>query len=151
MKIALGSDHGGFSLKQEILRTLKEKEKITVEDLGTTNTDSVDYPDYAGLVAEKVSRGEADRGILLCGTGVGMAITANKFKGVRAATVTDLFSAKMAREHNDINVLCLGGRVVAAPLAKELVEIFLNTPFAGGRHEKRVKKITKMEEKNCKS
>lgn len=158
MKIALASDHGGFSLKQEVLRYLKEEAKapkgpllgLTVEDLGSFSDDSVDYPDYAGLVAEKVSRKEVDRGILLCGTGVGMAITANKFKGVRAAAITDLFSAQMAREHNDVNVLCLGGRVVASPLAKELVAVFLKTTFAGGRHEKRVGKIKKFEDKNCK-
>ena len=150
MKIALASDHGGFSLKQEILSYLKEDAKVTVEDLGAHSADSVDYPDYAGLVAKKVSLGEADRGILLCGTGVGMAITANKFKGVRAAALSDLVSAQMAREHNDLNVLCLGERVIDAKLAKELVKIFLKTPFAGGRHEKRVEKIKKLEERNCK-
>ncbi len=150
MKIVLASDHGGFSLKQEVLRYLSGAANVTVEDLGAFSDDSVDYPDYAGLVAEKVSSKEADRGILLCGTGVGMAITANKFKGVRAAAITDLFSAQMAREHNDINVLCLGGRVVASPLAKEIVALFLKTAFAGGRHEKRVEKIKKFEDKNCK-
>lgn len=149
MKIVLASDHGGFSLKQEILRYLLTDKKNVAEDLGASTPDSVDYPDYAVLVADKVSQGLADRGILVCGTGVGMAITANKFKGVRAAALTDLFSAQLAREHNDINVLCLGGRIIAPPLATELVSVFLKTPFAGGRHEKRVGKIKKIEEKNC--
>lgn len=149
MKLIIACDHGGYLLKKEILNALKES-KIAFEDLGCDSENSVDYPDYAGLVASRVSRGEADRGILVCGTGVGMAIAANKFSGVRAAALTDPFSARMAREHNDLNVLCLGGRVMGPGPAKELVEIFLNTPFAGGRHEARISKIKKLEQKNCK-
>ena len=140
MRILIASDHGGFTLKQEILKFLKSNQ-FTATDLGAFTADAVDYPDMAALVAKEVSEGRADRGILICGTGVGMAITANKFKGVRAAALTDLFSARMAREHNDLNVLCLGGRVLGVALAEEITNTFLKTPFAGGRHEKRVNKI----------
>ena len=148
MKIALACDHAGFPLKEEILKVLKEA-GVAVDDLGCASETSVDYPDFAGLVAERVSAGQADRGILLCGTGVGMAITANKFKGVRAAAINDLLTAKMSREHNDLNVLCLGGRVVQPAVVRKIVKMFLETPFAGGRHEKRVEKIKKIEDKNC--
>ncbi|MBI4411617.1 MAG: ribose 5-phosphate isomerase B [Deltaproteobacteria bacterium] len=148
MKIVLASDHAGFPLKKEVIGALKEI-KASFEDLGCHSENSVDYPDFASQVARKVSAGEAERGILLCGTGVGMAITANKFKGVRAAAIGDLFTAKASREHNDLNVLCLGGRVVKPVVAREIVKTFLQTPFAGGRHEKRVEKIKKIEDKNC--
>jgi ribose 5-phosphate isomerase B len=146
-KIAIASDHGGFFLKKEIVKFLTEKQ-VAFDDLGSNSEDSVDYPDFAKKVAERVSKGGADRGILICGTGVGMAMTANKFRGVRAASVCDLYSARMSREHNDANVLCLGGRVVGPHVAREIVDIFLKTPFAGGRHEKRVEKIKKIEEES---
>ncbi len=140
MKLVIASDHGGFSLKQEIIKFL-ESNNFIIEDLGPYNSDSVDYPDYAGLVAKRVAEGSADRGILVCGTGIGMAIAANKFKGIRAAAINDLLSARLSREHNNLNVLCLGGRVLGTTLAEEIVLTFLKTPFAGGRHEKRVNKI----------
>lgn len=144
MKVVIASDHGGYSLKQPVLAALK-KLKISFEDLGTFSDESVDYPDFAEKVARKVSAGVADRGILICGTGAGMAIAANKFKGVRAAVVADLYTARMTREHNDINVLALGGRVLDPKQVGEIVKIFIETPFAGGRHERRVEKITKLE------
>ena len=140
MKILIASDHGGFALKQDILKFLTEN-KIAFEDLGCESDASVDYPDYAVALASLISQGKAERGILLCGTGVGMAITANKFKGVRAAAITDTATAKLAREHNDLNVLALGGRVLSPPVAREIVRVFIETPVAGGRNEKRVEKI----------
>jgi len=149
MKVFIASDHGGFSLKKEVMDLLKEL-KVPFEDLGCHSDKSVDYPDYASLVAEKVSQTDQSRGILVCGTGIGMAISANKFKGVRAAVVSDSYSTRMCREHNDANVLCLGGRVVGPSLAEEIVKVFLNTPFTGDRHEKRVNKIKEIEEKNLK-
>lgn len=148
MKIVIASDHGGYSLKKEIIKLLCAN-NCSVIDLGCNSSDSTDYPDYAKQVALQVSQNKAERGILFCGTGVGMAITANKFNGVRAAAITDLYSAKMSREHNDLNVLCLGGRVMEVPLAWEITRIFLETPFAGGRHERRVDKIKEIENKNC--
>lgn len=149
MKVVIASDHGGYSLKKEILKFLKES-KISFEDLGCHSDASVDYPDFAEAVAGKVSQSEADRGILVCGTGAGMAITANKFKGVRASVVCDLYTAKMTREHNDLNILCLGGRVLKPSVALDIVKIFLETPFAGERHERRVGKIGEIEKKNSK-
>lgn len=148
MKVLVASDHGGYSLKQEILKVLKQM-NIPFADLGSDSEASVDYPDYAEAVALKVSKGEADRGILVCGTGAGMAITANKFKGVRASIVSDLYTAQMTRQHNDLNVLCLGGRILSVTLACEIVKIFLVTPFEGGRHERRINKIKDLEKKNC--
>jgi ribose 5-phosphate isomerase B len=149
MKLAIASDHGGFDLKKEILSFLKQK-NIEAADLGPENTVSVDYPDYAVKVAEAVSTGRADAGLLLCGTGVGMCIAANKFKNVRAAVVEDIFSAKMAKEHNNANILCLGGRVVDAKKAKELVAVWLDTKYEGGRHDRRLDKIREIEKKNFK-
>lgn len=148
MKIVIASDHAGFILKKEIIRFLK-KDNHQVEDLGCESEDSCDYPDYAAAAAGSVSEGKADRGILVCGTGIGMAVTANKFKGVRASSIFTPPLAKASREHNDLNVLCLGGRVLTGPEAREIAKIFLETPFKGGRHEKRVGKIKKIEEKNC--
>lgn len=142
-KIAIGCDHGGFALKQAVLAYLKDR-KIPFEDVGCVSETSVDYPDFALAVAEKISSGEASRGILVCGTGIGMAITANKVPGVRAAAIVDLFSARMSRLHNDLNVLCLGGRLLAPALACEIIGLFLDTPFEGGRHEKRVEKINQL-------
>jgi len=149
-KVAIASDHGGHSLKEELLKFLKTLQ-IEPVDLGNHGTESVDYPDYAIKVAEMVSKGQADAGILVCGTGIGMCIAANKFKNVRAALVTDDYTAKMSREHNDANVLCLGGRIHQDPeKAKALVKIWLETPFEGGRHERRLAKIREIEGKNLK-
>lgn len=139
-KIAIAADHAGFELKGQIASHLK-KLGHDVSDLGCHSSDSVDYPDYAVLVAKNVGAKQVDRGILICGTGVGMAITANKTRGVRAASLADVFSAKMARSHNDLNVLCLGARVVGTGLAQMIVETFINTAFEGGRHQKRIEKM----------
>lgn len=146
MKIALGSDHGGFELKKVLIAHLKIKHpKITLIDLGTNSTDSVDYPDYGIAVAKKVALGEADRGILVCGTGIGISIAANKIKGIRAALVYNEFTAEMSRKHNNANVLCLGGRTTEPELAKKIVDIWLATEFEGGRHQARIDKISKIE------
>jgi RpiB/LacA/LacB family sugar-phosphate isomerase len=142
--IAIGSDHGGVVLKTALVAYLRERGD-EVADVGTIGDASVDYPAYGRAVAERVSRGEAARGILVCTTGIGMTIVANKFPGVRAALVSEALSARMAREHNDANVLVLGGGVVAPFHARELVRTFLETPFAGGRHQRRVDQITALE------
>ncbi|WP_282706208.1 ribose 5-phosphate isomerase B [Fuchsiella alkaliacetigena] len=144
MQIALGSDHGGYQLKEEIKKLLTEMD-LKYSDYGTKSTESVDYPDFAIQVAEAVAKGEAERGILVCGTGIGMSIVANKVKGVRAALCHDLFSAQATREHNDSNVLALGERVVGRGLALEIVKVWLNTDFEGGRHQRRVDKIKEIE------
>jgi len=143
MKVALGSDHGGYEIKEEIKEYLEEAE-VEYKDFGTFSTDSVDYPDIAIPVAEAVSKREYDRGILVCGTGIGMSITANKFKGVRAALCHDLFSAKATRAHNDSNVLTMGERVVGKGLALEIVKVWLGTEFDGGRHQRRINKIKEL-------
>ncbi|MCK6459112.1 MAG: ribose 5-phosphate isomerase B [Planctomycetes bacterium] len=140
MKVALGSDHAGFELKERIGRRLAELGHEIV-DCGTRSTDSVDYPDFAAAVARKVAAKACERGILVCGTGIGVAMAAGKVQGVRAATVHDRFTAQMSREHNDANVLCLGARVLDPRHAQELAELWLAVPFAGGRHERRVRKI----------
>jgi ribose 5-phosphate isomerase B len=145
MRVSIGSDHAGYALKK-ILREYLEKSGFQVIDLGPDNEQSVDYPDFAESVALSVQKGEAKFGILVCGTGLGMAITANKIKGIRAVTVTDCYSAKMARAHNDANILALGSRVVGSGLAQHLVEVFLNTEFEGGRHLNRIRKICQLEE-----
>lgn len=144
MRIALGADHAGVALKHDIKRLLDELH-LAYEDIGTHTEQSVDYPDFAERVARSVASGEFDRGILVCGTGIGMAIAANKIAGVRAAPVTDLDTARLSREHNDANVLALGGRVLSRERALEIVRAFLETPFAGGRHERRIKKIDLLE------
>lgn len=149
MKIVIASDHAGLSLKQSILHFL-DQQKILVKDLGVTTHESVDYPDYAAAVAETVSSGKADAGILVCGTGLGMTITANKFKGVRAAAVSDVYSARMAKEHNNANVIALGGRTLDAAKAVRLVKTWFEAKFAGGRHQKRLDKISEIEKKNLK-
>ncbi|SOC42715.1 ribose 5-phosphate isomerase B [Salinicoccus kekensis] len=140
MKIIVGSDHGGFKLKRAVVDDLKEK-GLDVTDFGPETADSVDYPDYAKPVAEKVASGEYDKGILICGTGIGMSISANKVKGIRSALVHDTFSARATRQHNDSNVLAMGERVIGEGLALDIVDIWLNTEFEGGRHERRVCKI----------
>lgn len=144
MKVAISSDHGGNNLRKEIIELLKEL-NIEFEDFGPETADSVDYPDYAMPVAEGVASGKFDRGILICGTGIGMSIVANKVKGVRCALVHDVFSAKATRCHNNSNVLAMGERVIGPGLAREIVETWLNTDFEGGRHERRVNKIAELE------
>ena len=147
MKIAIASDHGGFELK-EVLKAFLTSQSVEVLDLGTTNEASVDYPDCGIQVSERVSRGEVERGVLVCGTGIGMSVVANKFPRVRAALVHDLFSARFSREHNDANILVLGGRIIGKDLAKEIVRVWLSTPFAGGRHQERLDKISALEKGN---
>lgn len=137
--IYIGSDHGGFELKQVIVQHLKQQE-IDVIDCGTFSADRVDYPDIARVVCEKVLEDD-EQGILLCGTGIGMSMTANKFKGIRAAVCTDPYSSRMTRQHNDANVLCMGQRVVGEGLALDIVDSFLAAEFEGGRHKNRVEKI----------
>jgi len=144
MKVAVASDHGGVNLKNEILNLLDEL-GFEYEDFGCECGVSVDYPDYALPVAEKVAKGEFDRGILICGTGIGMSIAANKVKGIRCALCHDVFSAKATREHNDTNVLAMGERVIGPGLAKEIARTWLTTEFTGGRHVKRIEKITEYE------
>lgn len=147
MRIALGSDHGGYRLKEKIKEMLEEKD-IEYRDFGTFSTESVDYPDFAEKVAAAVAKGEWDQGILCCGTGIGVSITANKVPGIRAAVCGDCFSAKMARQHNNANILCLGERVVGVGLAMEIVNSWLEASFEGGRHQRRVDKISDVEKRH---
>ena len=142
MKVIIASDHGGVKLKRSVFEMLKAQ-GVDVTDFGPDTDESVDYPDYAQPVAEKVSDGEFDRAILICGTGIGMSISANKVKGVRCALVHDSFSAKAARQHNNSNMLAMGERVIGPGLANEIAIIWLNTEYEGGRHERRVSKIEK--------
>jgi len=142
--IAIGSDHGGVELKDFLVQILRSK-RMEVEDLGTNGRESVDYPDFGRIVALRVSKGEAERGILICTNGIGMSILANKFPGVRAALVHDLKGAQMSREHNNSNILVLGGGVTEKSLAEQILEIWLQTPFAGGRHQRRLDKIAQVE------
>ncbi len=144
MRVIIGSDHGGLRLKAVIKELLNEM-KIDFVDVGCDCEQSVDYPDYALPVAEKVAAGQFDFGILICGTGIGMSIAANKVKGIRCAVVSDEFSAEMSREHNDANVLAIGERVVGPGLARKIVKTWLTTEFAGERHLRRVKKIHALE------
>jgi ribose 5-phosphate isomerase B len=149
MKVAIGCDHAGLPLKQELMRQLAglrlAGEGVAFIDMGTDSTASVDYPDFASAVARAVAGGTAERGILICGTGIGMAIAANKVGGVRCAPCFDCFTARMAREHNDANVLALGARVTGPGLALEIARTWLVTPFGGGRHALRVEKIAALE------
>ena len=144
MHIAIGSDHAGFDLKQAIISLLSELGH-SYEDFGCYNTSSVDYPDIGRSVAEAVSQGRFEQGILVCSTGVGMSIVANKVRGIRAALCQDTFSARRAREHNDANVLCLGEWVIGQGLAREVVSTYLCSGFVGGRHARRVEKIQALE------
>jgi ribose 5-phosphate isomerase B len=144
MKLGIGADHAGFSMKED-LKSFLESRGHELVDVGTFNEESVDYPDMARRVAELVRDGEVERGILICGTGVGMAMAANKVSGVRAASCSDLLSARLSRAHNDANVLTLGARITAPYYAREILEAWLTTPFEGGRHERRVDMIRKME------
>ncbi len=140
MKIAIGCDHAGFRLKQHIIRYIKSR-RIPLRDFGTHSEDSCDYPDFAKAVAKAVAHKKFQRGILICGSGVGMAMAANKIKGIRAAQVYDLYTAKMSRLHNDANIITLGARRLSPRKAVQLLKIWLGTPFEGGRHLRRVKKI----------
>jgi ribose 5-phosphate isomerase B len=144
LTIAIASDHGGYDLKQEILKYL-DASKISYTDLGTFSTESVDYPDIAIPCAEAVARGEYEKGIIICGTGIGVCIAANKVKGIRAALCHDTFSARMSRQHNNANILTMGGRVIGPGLATAIVKEWLATDFEGARHERRVNKITEYE------
>ena len=144
-RIALGSDHAGFPLKEELRRYLQDQ-GYAVLDLGTDSTESVDYPQFAAKVAHAVVGGTADLGLLCCGTGIGVAISANKVRGVRAASVSEPASARLAREHNDANVLCLGARIVGIELAREIVHAWVTASFQGGRHQRRVDQIRDLEE-----
>jgi ribose 5-phosphate isomerase B len=159
VKILVASDHGGFALKSRIVDVLK-KRKIDVEDLGSDSAESVDYPDYAVKVAERISQGQADAGVLVCGTGIGMCIAANKFKNVRAAVVSESYSARMAKEHNNANILCVGGRVMgpqddpqspvrrASEPIENVLAAWLDAKYEGGRHDRRLDKIREIEKKN---
>lgn len=149
MKIAVACDHGGYELKKEIKKYLTEN-NYEVMDFGTDSTDSCDYPDYALPAAEAVANGECERGILVCSTGIGVSIVANKVPGVRCAHCHDTYCAEFTRLHNDANMLALGAKVVGAGYALKIVEIFLNTQFEGGRHRRRVDKISAVEQKYCK-
>jgi len=147
MKIAIGCDHRGFDVKTKLME-LVAKLGHEVTDAGAFSGDSCDYPDVAAIVARKVSTGEVDRGILICGSGIGMCIAANKIPGVRAAPCHDDLTAEMSRRHNDLNVLCLSADMLGERLIDRLVEVWLNTPFEGGRHSRRIEKISELERAN---
>lgn len=144
MKLAIASDHGGYALKEVMKKHLKSQ-NIAFVDCGTDSEDSCDYPDFAEKACRLVQQGEADFGVLICGTGIGMSITANKMNGIRAALCGETFSAHFTRAHNDANVLCMGARVTGAGLAEMILDEFLNTPFEGGRHQRRIDKIAEIE------
>lgn len=151
MKIAIASDHAGFEMKEALKVIIRKEFGYTCVDFGPEDTQSVDYPDYAIKVAMEVSNKNVDRGILICGTGIGMSIVANKFPSIRATLCNDLYSAKMSRLHNDANILTLGGRVIGKDLAKEILKVWLSTDFEGGRHIMRLNKIKPIEEKYIKN
>ena len=144
MKVVLASDHRGYQLKDSLKKFLEER-KIEFLDVGTFSADSVDYPDFAMLAAEKVSHGDYDRGILICGSGIGMCVVANKFPGVRAAVCHDVSAAEMSRKHNDSNMLGLGADVINEELARKILHVWLETKFEGGRHLRRIQKISEIE------
>ena len=144
--LGIGCDHGGYWLKNQIIAHLKER-NIKFVDYGTFDEASVDYPDIAVKVANKVASGENKLGILVCGTGIGMSMAANKVKGIRAAACSETFSAKYTRMHNDANILCLGGRVVGPGVACEMVDLFIDTPYEGGRHDRRVAAVMAIEKR----
>jgi ribose 5-phosphate isomerase B len=150
MKIALGADHAGFELKQKVKARL-EQQGHQVDDEGTVSTESVDYPDFAKKVAELVAHKQAELGVLVCGSGVGMAIAANKVPGIRAANVSTEYEAEKSREHNDANVVSIGARILNDQQAFTIVDTFLKTPFAGGRHQRRVDKIAEIEKEECRN
>lgn len=146
MKLAIGSDHGGFELKDYIKEYL-DKKGIEYIDYGTDSDESVDYPDFGHKIAEAIKNGECERGIVVCGTGIGISIAANKVPGIRCALCSDTYSARMSREHNNANILALGGRILGRDLALEIVETWIKAEFEGGRHERRVNKISEIEDK----
>ncbi len=145
--IAIASDHGGFSLKVDIVSLLNEL-GYEVNDIGPKNQNSVDYPDYGIRIAQAVTTNSDSRGIVICGTGIGMSIVVNRFPGIRGTLCSDLYTAKLCREHNDSNILIMGGRVVGHGLAREIVKVWLSTPFDGGRHQKRLDKINQFDKSN---
>ena len=147
MKITIGSDHGAVELKEEVKKVLQEFADIQVTDVGTFGTEAVDYPDIAEKVCADVVGGRADRGIVLCGTGLGISMAANKIHGIRCALCNDVFSARMSREHNDANVLAMGGRVLGFGPAGEILRVWLTSEFTGGRHARRVEKIMALEDR----
>jgi RpiB/LacA/LacB family sugar-phosphate isomerase len=149
LRIIIGSDHAGFALKESLRQALSSG-GFDLVDAGTHGGDSVDYPDFGMIAAERVSSGEFDRGILICGSGVGMAIVANKFPGIRAALCLDEETARLSRQHNDSNILVLAGRKTEAAAAGRIIKTWLETPFDGGRHQKRLDKIRELEQKLCK-
>jgi ribose 5-phosphate isomerase B len=149
MKIIIGSDHGGFELKELIKQSLSEDMRIDFYDVGTFSSESVDYPAFGSIVAQKVQRGEFERGILICGTGIGMSIVANRFPKVRAALCHDVYTARMSREHNDSNILIIGGRVTGKDVAMEIVKVWITSEFQGGRHQQRLEKIADIEKAIC--
>ena len=142
--IGIASDHGGFDLKANIISFLSEL-GYELSDMGPENSDSVDYPDYGIKVAQAITKNNVSRGIVICGTGIGMSIVVNRFSGIRGALCSDVFTAKLSREHNDSNILIMGGRIVGHDLAKEIARVWLNTRFEGGRHLKRLDKITQLD------
>ncbi|MGA2073787.1 MAG: ribose 5-phosphate isomerase B [Terriglobia bacterium] len=146
MKIAIAADHVGFALKQQLLDYLKGQ-GLEVEDCGPSNAENVDYPDFAEKVAAQVAAKQADCGVLVCGTGIGMMLAANKVLGIRAVAANDTLSARMAREHNDANVLTLGARMIDAANMRQIVDAWLSTPFAGGRHQRRLQKIEALDQR----
>jgi ribose 5-phosphate isomerase B len=146
MRVAVGADHAGFRLKTALVEILGELGH-EVEDVGTFSEDSVNYADYSVMVAEKVARGECERGVIVCGTGIGPCIAANKLPGIRAAVLSEPYSARMSRAHNDANVLCLGSRVIGIDVARDCLLTFLRTPFEGGRHAQRLERIAELDAK----
>lgn len=149
MRIIIGSDHGGLELKESIKQSLSKDMNIDFYDVGTCSSESVDYPTFGSMVAQKVQMGEFERGILLCGTGIGMSIVANKFPKIRAALCHDIYTARMSREHNDSNILIIGGRVTGKDVAIEIVKVWLTSEFQGGRHQRRLEKIADIEKAIC--
>ncbi|MBI2399845.1 MAG: ribose 5-phosphate isomerase B [Deltaproteobacteria bacterium] len=149
LKIAIASDHAGLEMKEDLKEFLLGI-GVEVVDMGVNDDKSVDYPDYGIPLADRVSKGEVPKGVLVCGTGIGMSILANKFKNVRAALVNDVFTARMAKEHNDANILVIGGRIVGKGLAREMLKTWIDARFEGGRHQTRLDKITELEKKNHK-
>lgn len=147
MKITIGSDHGAVDLKEAVKKVLAEFDDVEVKDIGTFGTEAVDYPEIAEKVCADVVSGAADRGIVLCGTGIGISMAANKIKGIRCALCHDDYTAQMSREHNDANVLAMGGRVLGFGVAGKIVRVWLKTEFEGGRHERRVNKLMELENK----
>lgn len=147
MKITIGSDHGAVDLKEAVKKVLAEFDDVEVKDIGTFGTEAVDYPEIAEKVCADVVSGAADRGIVLCGTGIGISMAANKIKGIRCALCHDDYTAQMSREHNNANVLAMGGRVLGFGVAGKIVRVWLKTEFEGGRHERRVNKLMELENK----